>query len=334
MKKIWIHMGYPKCFSTSLQKAFFEKHQEIAYGGIGIGDHLSYANNGLEFVFQSLLQHANKPFFDRNFKEAKQIVDDFVSNTNKTTVFSLETLVFPFSTLDFDTIIERIHLLFENYEIHILLVIREQFEFLKSLYGEFIRMGYPETFSIFIQWVWGYRDRNFWELLNYPQVYNLLKQKFGYNNIHLQFFEIWKNDPEIEINTRVSKLLEITNKHLPIWNDNPSLKKNEQANLLHINQQFRRGMGEHVLYPFLNHHNRIGLERIESGYSNEEVFENILTKRLALNKMKRLPQQPFEDFYKLHSPVDDILKRMQQEWKTTNKQLLACSGTVPKAYLS
>lgn len=333
MKKVWIHMGYPKCFSTSLQKAFFEKHPEIAYGGIGVGDHLSYANHGLEFVFQSLLQHANKPFFDRNFKEAKQIVDDFVSSTNQTTVFSLETLVFPFSTLDFNTIIERIHLLFENYEIHILLVIREQLEFLKSLYGEFLRMGYPETYSSFIQWVWGFRDRNFWELLNYPQVYDLLKQKFGDNNVHLQFFETWKNDPEIEINTKVSSLLEISNEHLPIWNDNPSLKKHEQANLLHINQQFRRGMGEHVLYPYLNHHNRVGLERLKSDYSNEEVFENILTKRLALNKMKRIPQQPFEEFYELSSPVDDILKRMQQEWKTTNKQLKAYLDEVPSCYL-
>lgn len=333
MKKIWIHMGYPKCFSTSLQKAFFEKHPEIAYGGIGIGDHLSYANKDIEFVFQSLLQHANKSFFDQNFKEAKEIVDNFISNTNQTVVFSLETLVFPFSTLDLDTIVERIYLLFENYEVHILLVIREQFEFLKSLYGEFLRMGYPETFSSFLQWVWGFRDRNFYELLNYPQVYNLLKGKFGIKNIHIEFFETWKNDPEREINNRVSSLLEIDNKNLPIWNDNPSLKENELANLIYINQQFRRGMGEHVLYPYLNHLNRIGLERLESGYTNEEVFENILTKRLALNKMKRLPQQAFDDFYKLNSPVDAILNRMQQEWKTTNKQLTAYLDEVPSSYI-
>lgn len=334
MKKVWIHMGYPKCFSTSLQKAFFEKHPEIEYGGIGVGDHLSYSNKGLEFVFQSLLQHANKSFFDRNFEEAKSIVDDFVNKADQTIVFSLETLVFPFSTLDFETIIERIHLLFENYDIHVLLVIREQLEFLKSLYGEFIRMGYPETFSNFIQWVWGFRDRNFYELLNYPQVYNLLKGKFGDNNIHLQFFETWKIDPGIEINNRVSELLEITNKSLPIWNDNPSLNKSEQANILHVNQQFRRGMGEHVLYPYLNHLNRIALERLESGYTNEEVFENILTKRLALNKIKRLPQQAFEDFYKLQLPVVDILKRMQQDWQTTNAQLKDILGTIPESYLS
>lgn len=332
MKKVWIHMGYPKCFSTSLQKAFFEKHPEIAYGGIGVGDHLSFANNELEFVFQSLLQHANKPFFDRNFEEGKRIVDDFVSKSNKTTVFSLETLVFPFSSLDLDIVIERINLLFKNYDIQIVLVIRKQFEFLKSLYGEFIRMGYPETFSSFIQWLWAFRDRNFWELLNYSQVYNLLEQKVGENNVHVQFFENWKNNPEVEINTRFSELLEITNTQLSIWNDNPSLKKSEQAKLLRVNQQFRRGMGEHALYPYLNHLNRIGLERLESGYSNQEVFENILTKRLALNKMKRLPEQPFEDFYKLYAPVDDILKRMQQEWKTTNKQLSTCLSTVPESY--
>ncbi|WP_271393600.1 hypothetical protein [Aequorivita sinensis] len=333
MKKIWIHMGYPKCFSTSLQKAFFEKHPEINYGGMGVGDHLSFANDGLEFVFQSLLQHANKPFFDRNFKEAKNIVDEFVNSTNKTTVFSLETLVFPFSSLDFETITERINLLFEDYEVHILLVIREQLDFLKSLYGEFLRMGYPETFSSFIQWIWGYRDRNFYELLNYHQVYNSLKQNFGDTYIHLQFFESWKSNPEIEINASISQLLNITNKNLPIWNDNPSLTKQQQANLLHVNQEFRRGMGEHVLFPYLNHLNRISLNRLESSYSNEEVYENILTKRLALNKMRRLPQQPFEDFYKLPAPSVDILKKMQQEWKITNQRLMDELGIVLKNYL-
>ncbi|MCG2431675.1 hypothetical protein [Aequorivita xiaoshiensis] len=334
MKQVWIHMGYPKCFSTSLQKAFFEKHPEITYGGIGVGDHLSFANSGLEFVFQSLLQHANKPYFERNFIEAKKIVDEFVNSASNTTVFSLETLVFPFSSLDFETITERIKLLFEGYDIHILLVIREQFDFLKSLYGEFLRMGYPETFSNFIQWVWAYRDRNFWELLNYPQVYDFLKQSFGDENIHLQFFENWKSNPEIEINASVSQLLGISNKNLPIWNDNPSLKKEEQANLLYVNQEFRRGMGEHVLFPYLNHLNRTSLVRLESGYSNEEVYENILTKRLALSKMSRIPQQPFEDFYKLRAPSDDILKRMKQEWKITNKQLMDELETVPKTYLS
>ncbi|WP_313114924.1 hypothetical protein [Aequorivita sediminis] len=334
MRKVWIHMGYPKCFSTSLQKAFFEKHPEIDFAGMGVGDHLSYANDGLEFVFQSLLQHANKPYFNRNFKEAKKIVDEFVNSTSQTTVFSLETLVFPFSSLEFETITERIKLLFEGYEINVLVVIREQLGFLKSLYGEFLRMGYPETFSNFIQWVWSYRDRNFWELLNYPQVYGFLKQSFGDTNIHLQFFETWKRNPEIEINASVSQLLGITNKNLPIWNDNPSLKKEEQANLLYVNQQFRRGMGEHVLFPYLNHLNRISLERLESGYNNEEVFENILTKRLALNKMRRLPQQPFDDFYKLRAPSDDILKKMQQEWKIINQRLLDKLGTIPKVYLS
>lgn len=144
-------MGYPKCFSTSLQKAFFEKHPEITYGGIGVGDHLSFANSGLEFVFQSLLQHANKPYFERNFKEAKKIVDEFVNSASDTTVFSLETLVFPFSSLDFETITERIKLLFEGYDIHVLLVIREQLGFLKSLYGEFLRMGYPEIVKPILQ---------------------------------------------------------------------------------------------------------------------------------------------------------------------------------------
>lgn len=327
-------MGYPKCFSTSLQTVFFEKHPEIEYGGVGIGDHLSYANKDLEFVFESLFQHANRSFFNRHFNDAKHIIDDFVENTDKTPVFSLETLIFPFSSLDLETIIDRIHQLFINYEIHIILVIREQFGFLKSLYGEFIRMGYPETFSTYIQWVWGYRDRNFYELLNYPDILELLNGEFGDKNIHIEFFENWKKDPSLEMNKRISNLLGISNQHLPIWNEYPSLKTNEQANLLHINNQFRRGMGEHVLHPFLNHHSRVVLQRLESGYTNEEIFENVLSKRLAMVKMNQIPQQPFEDFYTLSSRAALILEKMQQEWKVSNKNLPSSFGTLPEAFLS
>lgn len=334
MKKVWIHMGYPKCFSTSLQTVFFEKHPEIAYGGVGIGDHLSYANKDLEFVFESLLQHANKTFYNQHFTEAKKVIDDFISKSDNCTVFSLETLIFPFSSLDLETITERIHELFADYDIQIFLVIREQYSFLKSLYGEFIRMGYPEKFSTFIQWIWGYRDRNFWELLNYPGVLQILNNEFGEKNIHVEFFENIKKNPSVEINERVSKLLGISNRNLNIWNEYPSLKVEEQANLLQINQEFRRGMGENVLHPFLNHHSRVVLERLESGYTNEQVFENVLSKRLAMVKMNGIPQQPYEDFYKLSEITENILKKMQEEWGTSNNKLSSSLGELPEAFLS
>lgn len=334
MKKVWIHMGYPKCFSTSLQTVFFGKHPEIAYGGVGIGDHLSYANKDLEFVFESLLQHANHTFYNEHFDQGKKIIDDFISASDKPTVFSLETLIFPFSSLDLETITERIHQLFADYDIQILLVIREQLGFLKSLYGEFIRMGYPEKFSTFIQWVWGYRDRNFWELLNYPVTLDILNREFGEKNIHVEFFENIKKDPSVEINNRFSNLLGISNLNLNIWNEYPSLKIEEQANLLQINQEFRRGMGENVLHPFLNHHSRVVLERLESGYTNEQVFENVLSKRLAMVKMNGIPQQPYENFYQLSEITTKILEKMKEGWKVSNKNLPSSIGPLPDAFIS
>ena len=326
-------MGYPKCFSTSLQTLFFANHPEIDYGGVGIGDHISYANKDLEFAFESLLQHAHHSFYKRHLKEAKDTIDAFVSQSQNTAVFSLETLIFPFSSLDLETILVRMQQLFEGYEINLLLIFREQYGFLKSLYGEFVRMGYPETFSKYIQWVWGYRDRNFWELLDYSHIFNLLTERFGEDKVHIHFFETFKKDPETLINQKLSETLQVTNKQLPIWNEYPSLKENELANLLYINQQFPRGMGEHVLYPFLNHHNRVILSRLEAGYTNEEIFENVLSKRLAMVKMNRIPPQPCENIFTLYSPSEAIFKKMESAWKTSNSELAQRMPTVPKNYL-
>ncbi len=41
---IFLHIGYPKCFSTTLQRNFFSKHPEIFYGGIGIDSNIDFIN--------------------------------------------------------------------------------------------------------------------------------------------------------------------------------------------------------------------------------------------------------------------------------------------------
>lgn len=337
MQKIFLQVGYPKCFSTTLQRSFFEKHPEIIFGGVGIGNNIGYVNKELEFVFEDLLKYANQSFFNKHIDEAKQLVDDFTRNTeNKVAVFSSEHLIFPFSVQHIDPleVTNRIRQIFAEYEVHVLLLFRNQEDLLKSLYGEYLKMGYPETYSQFIQWVWGYRDRNFWEALNYNQTYRHLCQQFGQDNTHVQFFEDWKENPEKEINTNLSNILGITNCELPIKNDNPSLTAPQMANLLHLNRKSPRGMGKHVLHPFENHRNRVLLERMDAGYTNDEIFQNVHAKRMAFAEMNQTPQQPFDQFFELSSVAVECYKHMQAEWIHSNQQLEKDLKNLPEGYIA
>lgn len=337
MQKVFLQVGFPKCFSTTLQRSFFEKHPEIAFGGVGVGDNIGYVNMELEFVFESLLKYANHSFLNKHIDEARQVVDNFTRNAeNKVVVFSSEHLIFPFSTQHVDPIevTNRIQRIFGQYEVHILLLFRKQEDLLKSLYGEYLKMGYPETYSQFIQWIWGYRDRNFFEVLDYDQTYRNLCQQFGQDKIHVQFFENWKENPEREINTKVSKIFGITNCNLPIKNDNPSLTTLQMANLLYINRKSPRGMGKHILTPFENHRNRVTLAKLNSGYTNDELFENVHAKRMALVQMSQIPQQLFNQFFKLSSAATECHRRMQAEWKRSNQQLEKYLGNLPQKYIA
>lgn len=325
MRKVYLHIGYPKSFSTSLQRSFFEVHPDIAYGGIGIGDNISYANEDIEFTFECLLKYANHSFYLGKKEYARDVIGKFIDRTpkSKAVVFSSEHLIFPFSPqhLDFYETFQRLQQLLEGYEIHFIIVLRDQTALVKSLYGEYVKMGYPETYAEFIRWIWAYRDRNFWDVLKYDEVYEKLSTLFSAEHIHIQLFENFKKEPQQNINKDISELLDISNKKLPIKNDNSSLSKNELKALLELNKQERRGMGNHILTPFENHRNRESLKMLQSGFSNDEIFANVYAKRLALVRAKRTIQIESGDFYKLSPEALDVYNRMKKSWQKSNDNL-------------
>lgn len=336
MRKIYLQVGYPKCFSTTLQRSYFEVHPEIAFGGVGIKDNISYANRDIEFVFESLLRYSTSLYYEKELDSARKSLNNFVENVpaQKAIVFSSEFLIFPFTLqqVDFQTCFNRVQELFQGYEIHILMVIRRQDSLLKSLYGEYVKMGYPDTYSEFIRWVWAYRDRNFWGALDYHSAYNRLAHIFSSDQIHLQYFEHWKSDPKAIINQELSRILEVSNNKLTIKNDNPSLTSAELKALLKINQENRRGMGDHILTLFENHRNRESLKRLEAGYTNDELFANVYAKRLALVKTKKALQTENTNFYKLSPVAQEVYEKMKQSWGQSNFHLKQAGIEIPKEY--
>jgi hypothetical protein len=341
MRKIFLQIGYPKSFSSSLQRSFFKIHPEIGYGGIGrknAPDNISYANADIEYLFECLLKYVNYFSFLEKKEYAKTVLKQFIDQVseNKTIVFSSEHLIFPFTPqhVDFPEIIRRIQQLFEGYKVHFIIILRRQDALIKSLYGEYIKVGYPETYSEFIKWIWGYRNRNFWKVLQYDTIFKFLSRSLPKENIHIQFFERLKQNPRQIINENFSEMLGISNRNLSINNDNPSLGLGELKALLALNKKDRRGMGNHILFPFENHRNRESLKRLDSNYTNDEIFVNVYAKRIALVKAKQSLQKEDIDLYKLSPVVQDIYEKMKQSWRESNFNLMEIGIELPDEYYS
>ena len=68
----FIHIGYPKCFSTTLQREFFSIHPEIHYGGIGTGgSNIDFINDEMNLLVESGLIYFRNILYQ---KEKKRFV--------------------------------------------------------------------------------------------------------------------------------------------------------------------------------------------------------------------------------------------------------------------
>lgn len=117
MPTIYLHIGYPKCFSTTLQRSYFERHPQIHFGGVGIGDNISYANDEIELMFESLLKYGNKVYWSKCKDKAKENIQHFVEKSgNKKVVFSSEHLSMNFTLQGIANELKyrRLQYLFEN----------------------------------------------------------------------------------------------------------------------------------------------------------------------------------------------------------------------------
>lgn len=186
MQNITIHIGMPKCASTTLQRGFFSKIPSISY--IGLGD-----NNPVKSF--------DKIFFkEKMYYDHKEILEEIktVKGLEKPLVISREaSLVHPFphykQFLDKTTIAERYKELFPDAKI--VLIIRNQFNFHKSMYHQVIHNKELKVRKRYNKWIqknikiseeYTHFDSIF-ESADYNKIYELYNKLF--NNVKVFIFE-------------------------------------------------------------------------------------------------------------------------------------------------
>ena len=179
----YIHIGYPKNFSTSLQRDYFSKHPSIFHLGIGVDSNIGYQDSIIDKTCEVYLKTCKYYKYE---SVKKNIISHFenlfktANLNNKITGISFEHFSFSFS---YDSIsthqkAERLSKIFGN-NTKIIMIVRNQFDLIKSLYKEYVRIGFFGDFYSFIELIYKYQDRNFVYDFRFDYVFNTYAEFFG-----------------------------------------------------------------------------------------------------------------------------------------------------------
>lgn len=294
MKK-YIHIGFPKNFSTSLQRDYFSKHPDLFHLGIGIENNLGYRDSIIEKTLEVYLKTC-KSFKYNEVKRSILLhfneVFNNVSKPYKAVGISSEHLSFSFS-YDSLSSVEKANRLFEIFgnDTKIIMIIRNQFDLIKSLYRESVRIGFAGDFNSFFELLYKYQDRNFVYDLRYDFVYKTYTKLFGKHNVKVLLFEDYRNNKGV-MNSGESgiKLFEDLNNFLGLDSHNMKFDHYNEAipsdKILikaKLNNNIRHDLGNHLLESAEKHRIKTYLEQDLGFFEKEEkTFSDVLAKRILI----------------------------------------------------
>lgn len=203
-KTIYVHIGYPKTGTTTLQKDFFPYISEIEYLGINENDRYSskLSKEVIDFIlfgFGDLSKAADtlKPIIENKEK--------LILSHEEITYLALKKTMIKgsYQVIPFEDIAIRIKQLFNKLkiEIKILITIRKQEDIITSLYAQSYTHHYSlqsetKNFKRFLKLFLSNSAHPFKEVLNYDNLINVYSDIFGFTNLHVLIYEELVSSPE------------------------------------------------------------------------------------------------------------------------------------------
>lgn len=328
----FLHIGYPKCFSTTLQREYYSKHPDIFFGGIGVGErNIDFYNDELNLFFESGLIYFRSVMYRQNEMRFQQAMEDFMqaaaASSKKVAGFSSEHILFNFTpqTVDVPEKLCRIKRLFGG-DVKLIWVIREHFSLLLSMYNEYVKMGYAGTLQDYFSWFYKYQDRNFYLDLQYNIVLQEIEKVFDRSNIKLLFFEDYKGpDGQLtdEIAHSINRFLNISDFRPSFSNRNPSMPEQELEALRKINKTVKYDFGSDILHGIEDHRRRVFFNNyLHLGLSESELFDNVIIKRKAREMIPSFSTKSGLDY----TVNADIINRLSQDFDADIAALSANIG--------
>jgi hypothetical protein len=200
--KIFLHVGYPKTGTKALQYNYFPNIKGINYLGKPIKD-----NKLREIIEIAILKQDEIQFNETIIKQELESVLSKYSN-NEIFLLSYEGFIFRRdNNPDRLLVARRLKALFGDAKI--LIVLRNQFDFIKSIYNQSVKAGMFFSFNKFLDYFLN-NNPTFISLLNYYDMIEYYKRLFGKDNVHVFCYEYFLEEPQKYIND-ISELLGVDN---------------------------------------------------------------------------------------------------------------------------
>lgn len=205
-RELYIHIGYPKTGTTTLQTHLFPKHSELQCFGIG----------NEQFTFTNDICYCKENHIKRNQQDyVREVVKAINKYPSAKIVYSDETLIgtsifFQFIpkpyiwTTEPNSIARKLEMIFGDVglfsNIKIIITIRKQEEMLKSIYSQ-IYDGFrifkeTKNFAAFLDYTFNEKFANIDNSLYYYDVVKTYVDYFGQENVKVLVFEDLKEDQD------------------------------------------------------------------------------------------------------------------------------------------
>lgn len=348
MKKV-VHIGYPKNFSTSLQRNFFSLHPDVFHLGIGLEDNLGYFDDVVDTIFELYLKTSKNFLFEREFPRLKVHIEKLIqqaeNSSKKVLSVSSEHLSFSFTfdSIDFNEKLNRLKALFGE-DLSFIMIIRNQFEVFKSLYRESVRVGYIGSFAEYIYSVYKYQDRSYYFDFSYDLVFKAIEKEFGKDSCSVFLFEDYRNEKSKSMIMSESKVklindlcdsmgveyLEVDFEHY-----NEALTDSEIRMKSQLNKNARHDLGEQ-LYGAAEKHRlkKYLINDLKLVEAESILYEDVIKKRSLIAEAKSAMSNSEKvklDYY--CSP--EISEKMKIYFEAANHNFQELSGIqLPPSYFN
>jgi hypothetical protein len=225
-RSIYLHLGYPKTGTTTLQRVYFNNAKKINFLG------KPFKNLFLKDVIDScciLSDKQFKNFLKKNIKKIEKILDDDVILISQESILKPSTFMIRPQGYDIQIAIKRLYKILNKFgNVRFYITIRKHTDIIYSLYNEkflewkFFNLNFENLRLFFLK---KKLDKNNFILdsLKYFKLYSFLKKLNGEKNICLLFYEDFLKNKDtylskidkfgkFSINNKIDKKLNVTEK--------------------------------------------------------------------------------------------------------------------------
>lgn len=324
----YVHIGFPKSASSSLQNFYFATHPDCLHLGLGYESKGNrYFDEGVEQVSEVDLRlkkeflwdpEASSRLLQPAFEHAKEKNFKAVGLSNEFLSFALGNEV------DTSDKARRLRQLFGE-ETKAIIVIREQFSFLKSLYLELLKGGYGGNYRKYLEYTYLYQVRSWFTDICYDNIYELYTNEFGTENVCMVAFEELKTEPTSFL-SKIANALGIADNVTELRSVNTQAESmGWYEQLRRYNERFPREFGTRFFEPF-------NMNRMRAYYHNE-MGVAVPHDRLA-DDILRLPISQAAHKINEISPIGDLNLsipeglegRMSEMFSASNRRLQELAG--------